>query len=377
MRTRTRFAATSMALTMTVLVAAAPVQAVTGWTGPNRVVADDSPISPSAVLANGVYHVAYLHEKPVGGDEANGIFYASNSGGAWHRERVTTGDDFYARPSLAIDDAGHAFIAFGRVCFTCDPVTSSIILASNRSGAWHTHAITRGNADLDPSLVFSDGILHLAFARREQGVRYGTNAGGVWHFKLVAQTAGSCPIDQYPSLGVGADGDVWIALEQPRFTGPCRGRSSGIGVLHGVGGTWTTETVSTNRNDDLADLVIDSANLPHLVFQREGVGIEYARRSGAGDWSHPALVGDGNDATLVVDTAANAHVAYEGHGGVTYATDASGPFVETTLAPYSIDYGTSSPVQVLLSPSGKARVFYARSEGNGSEDSGLYLAKQQ
>ena len=77
-----------------------------GWYGPTRVVADDYPVSPSVVLKAGVFHAAYLHTQPIGGDVANGIFYASTQTGVWTKERVTTGDDFYARPSIAVDDQG-------------------------------------------------------------------------------------------------------------------------------------------------------------------------------------------------------------------------------------------------------------------------------
>lgn len=360
------------------LVGAAPVMAAPGWTGPTNVLRDYYPLSPSVVLTRGVFHVAYLHERGAGSDVPSGIFYAANSGGTWHTRRITTGDDFYARPSIAVDDQGFVSIAFARVCF-CTPFSSSIWIATNRNGPWQLGRRTSGAQDVAPSLRYAGGALHLAFARVGVGVIYQSKASGSWVSSTVTSAAGACHIEQFPSLAVDGGGTAWVAYERPRFGGCNSGgsSSSGIGVANDAGGAFTSQAISTDTDDQLPDLALDGTGRPHVIFDRAGTGTMYARMTGPGTWVTPVLAVDGNDASLVIDANGAAHIGYEGDGPA-YATNQNGTWTTTPLASYGVDSGTNSPVRVVLANTGKARVLFARAEGDGTEDSyGLYLAKER
>jgi len=348
-----------------------------GWYGPTRVVADDYPVSPSVVLKAGVFHAAYLHTQPIGGDVANGIFYASTQTGVWTKERVTTGDDFYARPSIAVDDQRHAFIVFARG----DPEASRILLASNETGSWVVKPITAtlDRFDVAPNLAFSGDDLWLTFYRMGRGVFFGSDAGGSWTFTRIATTVGLCPIQALPSLAVGPGGKPWVAYEAGRSpaSGCLGGASAGIRVATRDGTTWSTQTVTTSLNDLGPDLATGGSGRPQLSIQRAGSGVLLTKRDAAGSWIPLQWVAAGDDATLAVDASNKAHLAYEGPAGVEYATNRSGSWARIPLTDYSIDFGTSSPPVVLLTGQGKARVLYARSESDGSEESlGLYLARE-
>jgi hypothetical protein len=342
-------------------------------------VADNYPISPSLVLNQGNLHVAYLHQQPVEGDIPDGIFYASNDSGSWQKERVTTGDDFYARPSLAIDADGRAHIAFARVCFECSPLESNIWIATNESGEWFVDQLTDGKEDLAPSLAFDGTNLAIAFNRRGRGVIFGAETGGAWTIERAASFAGRCAsLAVAPSLAVDQSGKPWIAYEHPRVaTTGCNPSTVGIRVVTKDGAAWSSTTISTDTDDVEPRLALDEEARPHLIFQRSGIGVEYTRRRLNGTWAPLVFAADGADATLAVDAARKAHIAFEGPGPG-YATNESGAWVTTPLAGYGLDFGTNSPVGVALTDTGRARVLFARSESDGSEDSiGLYLAREQ
>jgi hypothetical protein len=132
-----------------------------------------------------------------------------------------------------------------------------------------------------------------------------------------------------------------------------------------------------DRLDDLQPAVRTRSELaaaPHL--RALGHGHRVHPRLADGSWT--ALAGPpwGEDATLAVDGAGKAHIAYEGFRPG-YATNKSGAWVRKALATYSLDYFDDSPVCIALTNTGKARVIFARSESDGSEDSlGLYLARE-
>jgi hypothetical protein len=142
------------------------------------------------------------------------------------------------------------------------------------------------------------------------------------------------------------------------------------------GTTWTRTTISTDSDDLQPRVALDANSRPHLIFGRSGTGTEYTRRLPDGSWTILVRAAVGEDATLAIDGAGNAHIAYEG-SGPGYATNKSGAWVRKALATYSLDHYDDSPVCIALTNTGKARVIFARSESDGSEDSlGLYLARE-
>lgn len=377
---------------MAAVITAAPVAAVEGWAGPTRVVAALSPISPSMVLdAGGSAHVAFLEDSAAG---PRGIFYATNLGDGWHKERVTTGDDFYARPSIGLDSAGNVFIAFARVTCpdpedpSCEDGTSQIYIAANKTGAWVVNARTAGPADIAPSLVVRDGKLHVAFQRRvfpdflggpDSGVWYATNASGGWVETQVASAEGKCYLDQFPSMALDPVGHVFIAYEGPRTTDQgCVGYSQGMRVATDETGAWVRSKISTDQEDFGASLAIDPSGRPGVTFDRAGTGVQFTRRKSTG-WSALSQVSNGGEASLAFGTDGRPRVAYE-KNGVWYATKSGSTWTRTHLYTGPVDFLTyGGPRIAINAPTNKARVVFARSETDDtpSEDElGLYNLRE-
>jgi hypothetical protein len=377
-----------MAAVLCALALAAPAAAAPGWSEPARVVAALEPSAPSvAVDPSGALHVAY-HEGYL--DAPPGVFYATNAGGAWHKERVTTGGDGYARPSIALDGQGNVFIAFALLTCpdpSCESGSSRINVATNKSGSWVAKPRTAGPADLAPSLVVRDGKLHVAFQRRtfpdflgaaSSGIWYATDAGGSWSATQVASAEGRCYLDQFPSLALDAAGRAFIAYERARTPPDCAGFSAGVGLGSNGSGSWISSRISRDRDDFGPSLALDQSGRPGVTFDRAGAGIQFTRQQASG-WKPLSQVAVGGEASLAFDADSRPHVAYE-HNGVRYATRSDGAWLRTRVYAGPVDYGTYGGPRILVMPSGLARIVFARSEPGDpalEDDLGIYVVRQR
>ena len=391
---RNRFVPTIAGALALVLATALPAAAAApGWTAPRRVVAALSPLSVSAAIdADGHLHVAYLEDH-----ERTGLVYATDRGG-WHKEVIAPDLGFEAQPSIALDAAGHVFIAFARmtcpaspdgVCDDPDDVPiSRIFIASDQSGTWRTRARTVGPADVWPALaVDAQGRLHIAFQRQlwppgraGSGVWEATNAGGTWHESQVASGEDRCWLDQIASIVVTPVGRTWIAYAAARVPGRGCGGSAGIRVASRTSGAWTRETVTSDRDDMQPVLALDPTGGLGLVFDRGGEGIRYTRRHD-GRWRSLVAVSTGAEGSLAFDARGVAHVAAEGGGGIQVAVRTPSGFARTTVYRGPVDYDTYGGPAIVLAPAtGLARVVFGRSEPDSTpleDELGLYLVRER
>jgi hypothetical protein len=373
-----------LAATLGILLIGAPVAAVTGWGAPTRVVASVSPLSPAAVMdADGYIHVAWLEDWT----GIQGIFYATNRGGSWHSERVTTGDNFYARPSIGVDSANHAYIAFARLSCSdpdCD-VTSRIWVANNKSGSWSVNPRTIGDTDLEPSLVVHNDKLYIAFTRQhfplygatDAGVWYTTNQGGSWVETQVTSAFGKCFVDQFPSLDIDGNGKLFIAYGGPRgaHQGCGKGYGAGLRLATNVSGSWVRTSVSMNLEDVGPVLTLGADGKPRLVFMRAGTGLEYTRRNASG-WTALSFIGDGETPAMVLDANGVPRLAYESSGEY-YAVRSGSTWVKRHIYNGPVDQGTWSGPAIVVSDTGKATVIFARADAASEDDLGIYSVPQQ
>ncbi|MBA3959290.1 MAG: hypothetical protein H0X60_02680 [Chloroflexi bacterium] len=367
---------------------AAPAAAVPGWSAPARVVAALEPSAPSVALdANGALHVAY-HEGYL--DAPPGVFYATNEGGSWHKERVTTGGDGYARPSIALDGEGNVFIAFALLNCpdpSCESGTSRVNVATNKSGSWVAKPRTAGPADLAPSLVVKDGKLHVAFQRRtfpgflgaaSSGIWYATNADGSWVSTQVASAEAKCYVDQFPSFALDASGRAFIGYERPRTPPDCGGFSAGIGLVTNESGSWVRSRISRESDDFGPSLALDRDGRPGVTFDRAGAGVQFTRRLASG-WKTPSQVAVGGEASLAFDADGHTRVAYES-SGIWHATKSGGTWLRTQVYAGPVDYGTYGGPRIVVKPSGLARILFARSEPGDpalEDDLGIFMVRER
>ena len=157
-----------------------------------------------ARAANGSLHVAF------GVDVAGKtrIAYATNAGGGWVVTPIgassSTTED--ANPSIALDAAGHAHLAFEAL--GTSPDTTSIEYATNRTGAWVLSKRTTGAPrDVEPSIaVDAAGHPRIAFLRAGSGVRLQSSNGTTWTSKTVSTN----PNDTDPSIAIDAAGHTHV-----------------------------------------------------------------------------------------------------------------------------------------------------------------------
>ena len=136
------------------------------------------------------------------------IAYATNAGGGWVVTPIgassSTTED--ANPSIALDAAGHAHLAFEALATS--PDTTSIEYATNRTGAWVLSKRTTGAPrDVEPSIaVDAAGHPRIAFLRAGSGVRLQSSNGSTWTSKTVSTN----PNDTDPSIAIDAAGHTHV-----------------------------------------------------------------------------------------------------------------------------------------------------------------------
>ena len=134
-------------------------------------VADEAAAGTHAIVreADGTLHLAFGID--AGGERR--VAYATDATGSWVVEPVGPGSPVTADqdPSLAVDAAGHAHIAFERA--SQSPDRTSILYATNAGGPWVvTPRSTGAPHDLGPRIALDTaGRPRIAFLREGSGVR--------------------------------------------------------------------------------------------------------------------------------------------------------------------------------------------------------------
>jgi hypothetical protein len=116
--------------------------------------------SPSLALdGSGHVHLTYRSS-----GSAPGTYYATDKTGSWVTTRLTRTNAETA-PSIAVDPAGHVFIAMARYYWAANP---GIFIVSNRTGPWVTTQLTTKEGDVDPA-IGTDGSGRLRIVYDSQG----------------------------------------------------------------------------------------------------------------------------------------------------------------------------------------------------------------
>lgn len=366
--------------------------AATGWSGPTRIASGDFYSVETVVDGTGAIHAV--------SQRGSDLVYATNASGSW--TQVTITDPVDRRdymPSLAVDSAGKAHVAFARFCEPCYE-TEGIFYITNKLGGpnagWPTSATLLATGHLyDPSLQVRGGAIHLAYVGDDALPRYRNNASGSWVTKKVSTTRWA---QAGVSLRVGSDGDARIAFSD--FYG-------GIYYARNIG-TDASPVFNVSKVPGTADmdaapsLDLDSTNRPHIAWQRlpdgvtcfapgavttgcgplraqapatSGVGIYYATVVGSA-WTPTSQRRistrlSSPNVELAVTPTGKAHIAIEDDYGVHHFTNKSGSFVRTLLTATGAGIG----VDIDLKPNGKPRVVFIR-DPYQTANPGLYLSSR-
>jgi hypothetical protein len=259
------------------------------WTGA-ELVARGVYVDPDIVFdSEGFIHIA------AGGGEADnkGIWYFTNEGGYWTSQQVASpppaedGEQGDGEPSIALDTDGSVWIAFSRwTCWQCYPDSpDGTWYVTDASGTWSEPQQIAQDANLSPSLVVRDGIVHVAYNERtnlghgeDYPVWYSTNASGEWVTTQVVRKGAS------PQLAVDASGTVQIL-----FLGPNDIR---LATKRPSGDFSAPEPLSGSTGESSFEMAVDTSDGRMWVGWDEHTADSYnvmVAEHGPNGWSQPLL----------------------------------------------------------------------------------------
>jgi hypothetical protein len=391
---RFRRLAVAVVFTMVVLVTLAGSIMIqsSGWT---MALLDPIRGDPQAQLAvasrsGPELYVAYtgIAEGPAG------RFYAlklsSNVGGKWSSTLVDSsvqsryGLSFYD-PSVAVDPAGHVYLAFG---FDNGTYGRSIRYGTNAGGAWAFETIHSNQYESSPTIaVDSSGLIHMIFYWSRDytcncvHLEYATNPDGVWTNSTVLNV---------PDTMVGRDG---LALDSHgnAIIGISRSiEAGGVAIVTKAGGAWRTQALGdlAEPGRDGMAIAVDAGDHIHLVYPvlvPDGSGnatgrLHYATNA-KGAWSITELPWETERYTtvsLMLDSANRAHIAFSDRdGGLVYAVGAPGNWIAASLpSAHPGGWFQSRTAVAVPGPGSRVHVLFTQYR-NYPEPSGLFYLSNE
>ena len=239
-----------------------------------------------------------------------GLWYLTDTGGSWSRERLTTFGfhEHDGDPSIAVDGADNAYITFeSDWCDDCAPGgNDGIGLLTNKSGDFpHQPTLIHGNSATDPSIAVRNGKVYIAYSlycclpdQEDAQLWLYTNASGSGTKTKIRNDG------RNPSLVVNGAGRPRVAFD-----------SNGIRFASAATkiGDWTVDKVpGTNSNDVRPHLDYDFG--PNIAFTGAD-GTYIAWRTG-GDWVHEGITGARGNTDFSADDSFHIVAIDENDGGV-------------------------------------------------------------
>jgi hypothetical protein len=275
----------------------------------------------------------------------------TNASGSWTTVQLTSVND--REPAIAVDD-GVVHIAFARR----EAGDEGIFTMSSDDG-W-TPRLRWGGDGRYPAMAVRDGVLKIAFRAPDSKLRYTSGTeGGSWTTELID---GSCCTGG-PALALTAGGAPRVAYGDGTSSNPAglkfavRG-SSGWSKDQAQGGRVTQVAMALNT------LPGASQNAPHIAYVRDGSGPMHAWKATpgtSGTWWLKDL-GSGGGALDLSFHSNEVHILFGG-GGKLWLVRYSGGIYFT----YRLDVnGKESKPQLGLLPDGKVVGTFAR-DGTSSD----------
>ncbi len=221
-------------------------------------------------------------------DRDEAVYYATNASGSWVRRRLDSAMGNNAR--LALDAAGNVHLVYQQ-CIddgTDSCLEPGIYYETNSGGAWTTQRVSFDGEDSSQDiLVDASGTVHIAFAREYKpqanpdlplGMFHLTNAGGTWRATRVAPPGRWASIQRSPTTGT-------IYITYMHVDG-----NLGIFTAHNASGSWTRSEVITEWAF-YPSTGMDSEGRLRLAFMRMAIdpGIYFSIRRTTG-WTRFELM---------------------------------------------------------------------------------------
>lgn len=274
--------------------------------------------------------------------------------------------------AIAIDPSDRSvWIAFVYWrCTDCAPAGSSgIFTVNNAAGTWSEPVHRESTGAVSPSLAVRDGRVYLAwelpgdYGHRYGPVVFGTDVSGAWQTQQLVQRG------EQPSLLLKADGRVGVLFAGANAMRYADQKPNGSFVIEHLPGT--SGVAETLWDSLLAGDAVTGETWAAWTGGNSGVHPVFLAKRGADGWSDPiAAVPDGDLSGLGVRDGVVHLTAEKSTGGLIYASNASGSFVEQILEA-ARTYWDDAAFAIL--PTGRPIVVIARDEpGNRS---GMWFLK--
>lgn len=295
-----------------------------------------------AVDEDGVVHVA-------GSVYQDGIFYATNAGGTWVSQRVTTapggarmGQD--AMPIMGLDGSMPtiAFVRYrdwggeGIAYYPIDPEGVFLTALGNRGWIepvrvpieWNgpPEAFARFASSYPYDFDVADRVVHLAWSD-DDGVWHATNSTREWVRTLVEGTGAAEPrlrliSDGTPQLVFTRQDAVYFAIAPT----PAGGFARGTARIVSLAG-WSP--LLTTGPDDVVGVVYHEGG----AGSASGPDVRYASKPFGS--AVPVFAEPGTAHSVVIGETGVVHVIGVVDDGYVYSTNSSGAFSEQVIHPYA------------------------------------------
>lgn len=289
-----------------------------------------------ALDAQGAAHVSYLRT-------AGGLYYATDTSGAWVTTLIDANAGRFMNTSIAVDPQGAAHIAYSI------ENTGQLYYSTNASGAWVTTLIdARGEV---PTIAIDiNGKAHVVYSSGYSSfyLMYANNVSAVWQSHLLVGHGNTI---QATDIHLGAAGEFRVASAVSTLYG--------CAIIYGTfDGTLYLEEMLHSAAACGVSLALDSNDRPHLAYMVDELLVHAVRTNSAWTTAYLDTLGwlGGEDVSLAIDELDKLHVSYQDHNrDLKYVTDRSGNLVIRYLDSAG-DVGTSNSLQIR--PDGRASIAY-------------------
>ncbi len=235
-----------------------------------------------------------------------GIFHTE---GGWGVEVVDGEGTVGTQSSLAIDDLGHAHIAYR------NDDDSTLKYATNAEGFWNITTVDNEiSLDCEISLALDSGNnVHISYMSyynwEDENLAYATNIGGSWTTTIV---------DPSPFTGyyndLFVDGNDKVHISYQDFSSG----SEHLKYANNTAGTWTYENVDLGVETGMyCAIAVDDFGIIHIVhFDQQYTRLKWAHKHPTG-WFNSVLdeTGEaGEYASIAISDGKNLHVSYYNNG---------------------------------------------------------------
>jgi subtilisin family serine protease len=209
---------------------------------------------------DGTPHVVFIrmYDPTMGApfpQDQRGAFYATTSADQWTIEKVADGEAIStSHPAIVSSPTGPEILLANRD-------GSQVELASRSAGTWSLATVlTTGNVRTINAVIEPGGTLDAAVGETRLGetwpqVTYLARTNGVWSTEHVTSDG---VWHEAPRLALDANGEAWVVDYLPVV--------GGIELRHRAGGTWPSQTVTSDAAATTPAVGVDGAGNVHVVY---------------------------------------------------------------------------------------------------------------